>query len=276
MPKCLSQMQVDAYHREGFVCPVEVMSVDEAISFRHRLELAERRYPKALNAQKRTKAHLLFKWIDDLMRHRVLADAVEDLIGPDILAWGTVLFIKEPDSKAFVSWHQDMTYPPLDPHDGVTAWLALTASHRESGCMRMMPGSHHGGIRAHHDRYGEHNILTRGQTVEDLDESLAVEVILEPGQISLHHGRTIHSSTPNRSKNRRIGIAIQQYLPTHVQELPAGGFAQLARGRDPHGHFERVPRPSHDMTRESIAAREATNAHWAEFLYQGAIRRRAY
>ena len=276
MPKRLSQMQVDTYHRDGFVSPVAVMGDDEAALLRHRLELAERRYPQAVNAENRNNAHLAFKCVDEIAHHPSILDAVEDLIGPNILVWGTVLFIKEPGSQAFVSWHQDMTYPPLDPHDGVTAWLALTTSDRESGCMRMVPGSHRGGIRVHHDRYGEHNILTRGQTVEDLDESLAVDVILEPGQISLQHGRTIHSSAANRSKHRRIGVAIQQYLPTHVRELNQRGFAQLARGRDTHVHFAMLPRLKHDMTQEAVAARKIANAHWADFLYQGATERRAY
>ena len=276
MPIRLSQMQVDSYHRDGFVCPVDMISDDKTALLRRRLERAEQRYPHAVNAENRNNAHLVLKCVDEIAHHPSMLDAVEDLIGPDILIWGTVLFIKEPDSKAFVSWHQDMTYPPLHPHDGVTAWLALTPSNRESGCMRMIPGSHRGGIRAHHDRYGDHNILTRGQTVEGLDESLAVDVILEPGQISLHHGRTIHGSPANRSDHRRIGIAIQQYLPPHVKELHERGFAQLARGCDAHGHFTMIPRPEHDMTRAGIAARDSTNAHWVDFLYHGATERRTY
>ena len=209
MLKRLTQNQIDDYRRDGFVHPVEVMSGEEADIIRERLEDMERRYPNEVNPENRNNAHLVFKCLDGVAHHRVILDAVEDLIGQNILVWGSVLFIKEPQTKAFVSWHQDMTYPSLHPHDGVTAWLALTASNRESGCVQMMPGSHHDPIRVHHDRYGEHNILTRGQTIEGLDETQAVNVVLEPGQMSLHHGRTIHGSTPNRSSERRIGIAIQ-------------------------------------------------------------------
>ena len=236
----------------------------------------ERRHPEMLNPANRNNKHLVFKWLDEVVHHRTILDAVEDLIGPNILVWGSVLFIKEPDSEAFVSWHQDMTYAPLDPYDGVTAWLELTASNQESGCMQMVPGSHHDPIRTHHDRYGEHNILTRGQTIEGLDETQAVDVILEPGQISLHHGCTIHSSTPNRSSKRRIGIAIQQYLPTHVREVNGRGYAQLARGKDGHDHFEHQPRPQADMTPQSIAVQTLTNEHCANFLYKDASQKRAY
>ena len=276
MPKRLTQTQVDTYHRDGFVHPVDVMSPDEAATFRQRLEEVEDRFPEEVNSQNRNNNHLVFKCLDEVVHHPIILDAVEDLIGPNILVWGSVLFIKEPDSKAFVSWHQDMTYPPLDPHDGVTAWLALTTSDKDSGCMQMMLGSHHAEIRIHHDRYGEHNILTRGQTIEGLDQSQAVDIVLEPGQISLHHGRTIHSSTPNCSANRRIGIAVQQYLPTHVRELDRRGFAQLARGSDEHRHFDHLPRPVDDMTAEAVAARAMNNEHWANFLYKGATQKRAY
>jgi ectoine hydroxylase-related dioxygenase (phytanoyl-CoA dioxygenase family) len=140
----------------------------------------------------------------------------------------------------------------------------------------MVPGSHIGDIRVHHDRYGEHNILSRGQTIDEVDERHAVDIVLEPGQISLHHGRTIHGSSPNRSNDRRLGVAIQQYIPAHARDTTGKGFAQLARGRDGYRHFHLEPRPKRDMEPEAIALREAVNLHWKQFLYRGAAERRAY
>jgi non-heme Fe2+,alpha-ketoglutarate-dependent halogenase len=276
MQNVLSQCQVKAYRRDGFVFPVDVMSGVEAASLRDRLEEAERSYPEAVSAQNRNNSHLVLKCVDEIVHQPAILEAVEGLIGPNILAWGSVLFIKDPDAKSFVSWHQDLTYTPLSPHDGVTAWLALTPSNRHNGCMQMMPGSHLGEIHTHHDQFGDDNILTRGQTNGDIDESKTVDIILRPGQISLHHGRTIHSSAPNCSTERRIGVALQQYLPTHVQEMGARGFAQLARGTDEHTHFHLLERPASDLSAAALAARQQNNDHWASMLYKGASRKRAY
>ena len=276
MPKRLTQAQVDEYHRDGFCFPVDVMSRNDAQAFRERLEEVECRYPDAVNAHNRNNSHITFTCLDDIVHHSAILDAVEDLIGPNFLVWGSVLFIKEPDARGFVSWHQDMTYIPMEPHDGVTAWLALSPSNCENGCMKMVPGSHRTGIQTHHDRFGEDNILTRGQTIEGIDQVSTVDLILEPGQISLHHGHTIHGSSPNRSNDRRIGIAIQQYVPTHARETKVKGFVQLVRGRDDYGHFEIIPRPKVDMSPEAVAVRDKVNAHWADLLYDGAAERRAF
>ena len=276
MPKRLTPAQVERYHEDGFCFPVDVMSRAEAERFRGRLEEAEARFPEALGATARNNAHLAFTFVDEIVHHPAILDAVEDLIGPDILCWGTVLFIKDPESPAYVSWHQDLNYTPIEPHDGGTAGLALSPSNRESGCMRMLPGTHREGVREQSDTFHEHNILTRGQAIEDLDTSGAVDLLLEPGQISLHHGRTIHSSQPNRSRERRIGVVVQQYVPPHVRERDGRGYARLVRGVDRYRHFESWPRPRRDMAPEDAARRDAVNAHWADFLYRGASWRRAY
>ena len=276
MPKRLTREQVERYHADGFCFPVDVMTRAEAQRYRGRLEEAEAGYPEALGATSRNNAHIAFTFMDEIIHHPALLDAVEDLIGPDILCWGSVLFIKEPDTPGYVSWHQDLNYTPIEPHDGVTAWLALSPSNRESGCMRMLPGTHREGVREQTDTFHADNILTRGQTIQGLDPSRAVDLLLEPGQISLHHGRTIHSSQPNRSHDRRIGVVIQQFVPPHVRERDGRGYAVLVRGRDPYRHFESLPRPRRDMAPEDAARRDAVNAHWADFLYRGARERRAY
>ena len=276
MPKMLTEEQVEAYHRDGFVHPIRVMSAGDAESFRLRLEDAERCYAESINGQNRNNTHVTLKCMDELVHHGAILDAVEDVIGPNILAWGTVLFIKAPDAKSFVSWHQDVTYMPLEPNDGVTPWLALTPSNRTTGCMQMIPGSHKQDIVTHEDHFGDDNILTRGQTIAQVDETQAVDLILDPGQISLHHGRTIHSSAPNFSGKRRVGVAMQQFLPPHVRERNGRGFAQLARGKDEHNHFDLIERPAADMTPESQRIRGEVNEHWSALLYVGADKKRAY
>ncbi|MGB1752673.1 MAG: phytanoyl-CoA dioxygenase family protein, partial [Paracoccaceae bacterium] len=173
MGKKLTQAQIDAFHRDGFVSPIDVFSEAEALRLRVELEAAEAKWPEAFQGAARNNAHLNLMCLDGIVHNPVLLDAIEDLIGPDILSYGTVLFIKEPKDPGFVSWHQDARYMGLEPHIGITAWVALTEANDENGCMQMIPGSH-GEIRDHNDTFGEENILTRGQEVENVDASTAV------------------------------------------------------------------------------------------------------
>ena len=277
MPKKLSVEQVSQYERDGFVFPIDVMSEPEALDYRRRLEEAEAQYPEAIKGlAARNNAHLTLKFIDEIVHKPEILDAVEDVIGENILAWGSVLFIKEAHDPAFVSWHQDFTYMGLEPHEGVSIWLALSPSNGLSGCMQMFPGSHRGGILPHRDTFGEHNILTRGQLVDGLDPADAVDITLNPGQMSLHHPLTIHGSEPNRSDTRRIGVVVQAYLPPNVRSVSCRGHASVARGRDVEGHFEALPRPCADMEPAAVSLRNEINEMRSEVLYEGAAQRRAF
>ncbi len=276
MPKKLSEDQVHAYHRDGFLSPIDVMTEVEALDLRRRFEEAEAQYPDDLNPFNRNNPHLAFSFIDEIAHHPALLDAVEDIIGPDIVLCGTVLFIKEPDNPGYVSWHQDATYVGLEPNDGVTAWLALTPATPETGCMQMLPGTHTGGIRTHHDTFGENNILTRGQSIDVGDASGAVDVVLQPGQMSLHHPRVIHASQPNAGTDRRIGVVMQQFLPHHVQVTKGEPLVQWARGAPVPDHYREMPRPKFDMDPAGVAWRQRHNDIWADVLYENAEKKRAY
>lgn len=275
MGKKLTNAQIDAYHRDGFVFPIDVFSETEAQRLRAALETAEATWPEAFVGAARNNAHLNFLCLDEIVHNDTLLDAVEDLIGPDILNYGTVLFIKEPNDPGFVSWHQDARYMGLEPHVGVTAWIALSDSNEESGCMQMIPGSH-GEIRTHDDTFGEQNILTRGQQIPGIDESKAVSLTLRPGQMSIHSARVIHASQPNNSNDRRIGFVIQPLMPPHVKQTIKRTGAQLVRGSDPHGHFDLIARPKVDMAAKDIALRDQINADWADILYDGAEQQRDF
>ena len=142
MSKRLSPEATAQYARDGYYCPIEVMSAGEAAACRARLEAVERDLGGPLRGVYRIKPHLLFTWLADLVRHPAILDPVEDVLGPDLLCWNTSFFTKEARSPGFVSWHQDATYWGLSSPDVVTAWVALTPSTVESGCMRVVPGSH--------------------------------------------------------------------------------------------------------------------------------------
>ena len=156
---------IEQYARDGYYHPIPVLGREEVADLRGRLEAFEAREGGKLQPVQRNKSHLLFKWLDDLIRDPRVVDPMEDLLGPDILCWNTLFWIKEAGSPSFVSWHQDITYWGLAGGQVVTAWLALSPASVESGCMRVMPGTHEGELMAHEDRYREGNMLTRGQEI---------------------------------------------------------------------------------------------------------------
>ena len=236
---------MEHYRRDGYVFPLAAMSTAEAAGYRRRLSAFEAANPtnQPFREVVKAKAHLLCLALLEIVRRREILDAVEHVLGPDILCWSTGVFLKEAGNPAFVSWHQDVTYWGLAPHDVVTAWVALSPATVESGAMRFLPGSHVGPIGTHTETFARDDLLSRGQTLTDIDEAQAVDVVLQPGQFSLHHIKLAHGSRPNRSDDRRIGIAIR-YVAPHVRQVAAAqDSALLVRGIDKYRHFapDRVP-----------------------------------
>ncbi len=262
--KLLSREAVEQYRNEGWYAPVPVLSAAEAAALRGRLESFEAE-AGGLQGPLRHKSHLLFTWLDQLIRHPRILDAVEDVIGPNILCWGSTFFIKEPRNPGFVSWHQDSTYWGLDPADVITAWIAFSDSNAANGAMRVIPGTHQMDQVTHRDTFNADNLLSRGQEIEvEVDERQARMLELKAGEMSLHHVRLIHGSDPNPSDTRRIGFAIR-YIPTHVRQV-AGTHdsATLVRGTDTEQNFAPEQAPKSDMSPEAQAFHaKVTNQHAA-------------
>ena len=253
MSKVLSEPALSQYRDGGYYFPLDVLSPTEVAECRARVEEYQRVLGHPIDGPDRSKTHLLLPWVDELIRHPRILDAVEDIIGPDILLWNTVGWIKEPKSETFVSWHQDRQYIGLDSHQFVTAWLALSPSTAESGCVRILPGSHKEAPLPHRDEYHEHNMLSRGQEIAvPVDESKAVAMELAPGQISLHDVRLAHASDPNRSDERRIGLSMHFIPPSTRQIAMEWDSATLVRGEDRFHHFTLTPRPTCDFDPETV------------------------
>lgn len=269
MPKLLPSGAPGRFERDGFYFPVRVMSRQEASGYRERLEAEERRQGGPLQSNRRHKVHLLFRWANDLVRHPRILDAIEDLIGPDILCWTSNFFIKEAMNPAFVSWHQDATYWGLDRDDVITAWIALSDAPIASGAMKFLPGSHRGQQLPHADTFHEHNLLSRGQEIAvTVDDAKGVFVPLEAGEISLHHVKLVHGSEPNQTGDRRIGLAVR-YIPPHVRQLKVRDSAMLVRGIDTHGHHDLEPSPNADLDDAALAAHEDAVSRMVKALYSG-------
>lgn len=268
--KVLESAHIEGWRRNGFHLPIRVMSEEDAAGFVRRMEACEAARGPILGND-RHKTHLLYTWADEIVRHPRILDAVEDIIGPNILCWTTNLFVKEAGSPAFVSWHQDSTYWGLYPDDAVvTAWVALTPATVESGAMRFLPGSHHSDQIVHEDTFDADNLLSRGQVARvEIDDDATVDVVLQPGEISLHHIRMLHDSGPNRANFRRIGLAVR-YIPPYVRQtkIPEDS-ALLVRGTDDYGHFVHESAPRADADEAAVAEHAAAMARQVATYYQG-------
>ena len=271
MSKLLSDTAIAQYREDGYYFPVRMIDAARAADYRAKLETFEASRGEPVTGPLRNKCHLLFKWVDEVMREKTILDAVEDLIGPDILCWNTLFWTKEPYSENFVSWHQDLYYWGLDTDELITVWLAISPARLESGCMSVLPGSHKGELMPHKDEYQSDNMLTRGQAIAVVvDESKTVAMPLEPGEASLHNGRLAHASAPNRSSDRRIGLSLH-YIPTRTKQvIGEWDSAALVRGEDRFGHFTHTPRPQQDFDPDAVTFHEkATNAV-RDVLFHGA------
>ena len=277
MPKVLTKEQIEQYHDKGFISPVKIMSEQDALLIKDELEQVEADFPNEINAESRNNLHLSFTFLDALAHNTIIVDAMEDLIGPNISLWASVMFIKEPSSKHYVSWHQDATYMGLDALDFPTPWIALSPSNRETGCMTMISGSHKTKIQEHEDTFAKNNILTRGQAIQNVDESKAVDLILRPGEMSIHHGAVIHGSQPNNSNQRRIGFSLQSYMPNNVKQIIGRNIWTHVRGlkrNDMDGIL--LDRPKFNMDPNTVAQRTIANENLSNILYKGAKEKRSY
>jgi non-heme Fe2+,alpha-ketoglutarate-dependent halogenase len=270
MSKRLTEPQIEQFRRDGYSSPLRVVSEQSAGEMRRRLEAYEAEHGGPLKGSVRFKSHLLFKWLNDLIRNPVIVDAVEDLIGPNILVWSTDWWIKEAHSQSFVSWHQDSQYWGLDTSKLVTVWVALSPSTVDSGCMRVLPGSHLGPDLPHRDTYHDDNLLTRGQEIDaSIDESQTVNLEVQTGEAAIFAFRIAHASHPNTSGDRRIGMAIR-YIPPDARQTRADrDIASLVRGEDALGNFEHEPIPAADFDPAEVEFHARAEEERRQILYQG-------
>jgi non-haem Fe2+, alpha-ketoglutarate-dependent halogenase len=270
MAGSLSPAQVKAYAERGYLFPLRAMPAEQAGEALARLRATEAQLGGRLAGRMNQKPHLLFPWADALVRHPAILDAVESILGPDFFCWGSQFFSKEAGDAAYVSWHQDGTYWGLSSPDVITAWVALTPSVQENGCMRVVPGTQRQMV-PHTDTYAADNLLSRGQEVAvQVDEADAVDITLQSGEMSLHHVLIVHGSEPNRANYPRIGFAIR-YVPTHVRQLNGEkDSALLVRGSDRFGHFEHEESPRAELEPTAVERHARILDRQLAILYRGA------
>lgn len=269
MPKALSATEIEQFRRDGYLPARPVISQDQALALRQDLEAFEATLGGPLKGSNRFKSHLLFKGLADLIRTPHILDIVENLIGPDLMVWSTDWWIKDAHSPSFVSWHQDSQYWGLDTTRLVTVWVALSDSTEQSGCMRVLPGSHLGPDLPHVETYHQDNMLTRGQSIECIDEKLAKNLQVPAGHATLFAFRIAHASHPNQSDDRRIGYAVRYIPPDARQTLSEKDAAALVRGEDRFNYFEHEPEPAHDFDPVAVEFHRRTEEDRRRILYHG-------
>mmetsp|Transcript_18403 Transcript_18403/g.29841 ORF Transcript_18403/g.29841 Transcript_18403/m.29841 type:complete len:293 (-) Transcript_18403:4053-4931(-) len=273
----LSLEQRDQYWRDGFLFPLPALSVATAQAARTEFEAMERDWraadlPQPLNTYKRVNAHVVMPMAARIAKDPAILDVVEGVLGPDILIYSTEFFIKEPNTTQIVSMHQDLTYWGLGAIDGlVTAWIALSPATPASGCMDFVAGSHKNAILPHADSFDDNNLLSRGQEVAvDVAETDKTAIEIHPGQMSLHHGLTIHGSGPNCSDDRRIACVVRYVRPDVAQEVGDTDYAMVARGEDQFGNFTHIPAPASLFAPEALALYDKIRIAQSKVMMKGA------
>lgn len=255
MGKRLTAFELSSYRQDGVLFPLAVLDQNEVAHFRSSLQELEAGLGGSPKSHELGQCHLFFGWAYRLVNDSRILDVVEDVIGHDILVHATSIFQKRPYDATFVSWHQDGHYLGLDQSDFVSAWVAFTDSNPENGCMRVSRGSHLNGSFPHgNSAKSQQNLLTSGLEIAvAVEESEATDVVLRPGEMSLHHVNIVHGSNPNRSGTPRIGFAIR-YVAPHVAQSRPHFPVLLVRGQDRYGHFELQNDPPGNDFGQSLAA----------------------
>jgi len=265
----LTKKQLDNYKNKGYVSPISVLTSTEAREIRDEIERIEKDWPRALDGINRNYVHLISPKFNEICLNKNILDAVESIIGRNILICGTTLFIKNANEKGFVSFHQDAKYIGLEPHNWVTAWVAVTDANEKNGCMRMLSGSHKDNLKHHEQKFDKNNLLTRGQTITDVPLDKTDPVILEAGQMSLHHPKIVHGSGLNNSNDRRIGFVIQSYIGTDVNQVIGKMYVQKARGEDKYNHHQYSKIPLKLMGKNEIISQNKANEELSKIFYYG-------
>ena len=265
----LTSKQLEHYKNKGYVSPVNALSSSEVKEIRDEIEKIEKDWPSALEGINRNYIHLISPIFNKVCLNKNILDAVQSIIGKNILICGTTLFIKNPNEKGFVSFHQDAKYIGLEPHNWVTVWLAVTDANEQNGCMRMLPGSHIENLKPHEEKFDENNLLTRGQTITNVSLDKTDPIILKAGQVSLHHPTIVHGSGLNQSNDRRIGFVIQSYIGTNVNQMIGKMYVQKARGEDKFKYHEYSNIPLELMGKNEVISQNKANEELSKIFYSG-------
>lgn len=243
-PKVLSRQQIEHYNTQGYVAPVSIFSKAEITSIRSNFDdLLKRVMAAGGDSYSISSAHLKYGPVYDILTEPRIVDVVSDLLGENVIAWGSHFFCKMPRDGKAVAWHQDASYWPLSPSKAVTVWLAIDDADQENACMKFIAGSHKFGQMTYRpSNPAEHNVLN--QTIDNAEQYGQIVLDeLKAGQASLHSDLLLHGSEANDSDRRRCGLTLR-YASAEVHAgLGWNEKGVIVRGQDPTGHWSNNPRP---------------------------------
>ena len=277
MAASLTARQSEAFWRDGYLFPLRALSVAEAGQSKRSFEKLMGDWtnspslPRPVESYLRANLHVVSTAASALCCHPAILDAVEALLGPDLMVWMAELIIKEPRSPHMLSMHQDLNYWGFAESDEqVTAWLSLSAATRSNGAMRFVTGSHRLGPVPHVDTFAAGNLLSRGQQAQaDYDTGNEVDVLLAPGEFSLHHGLMLHRSGPNTTRDRRVSLVIRYVTPAQRKAVGPRDYAMVVRGVNRTAHMASIAAPSADFDAAGLALHaEIENAQHAALSYK--------
>jgi non-heme Fe2+,alpha-ketoglutarate-dependent halogenase len=243
-PSTLTHQQIEHFNEQGYIAPLGIYSASEIAEIRHYFdELLERVKAEGGDSYSISSAHLKYGPVYDILRETRIVDYVSDLLGDDVIGWGSHFFCKMPRDGKAVAWHQDASYWPLSPSRAVTVWLAIDDADRENACMKFVAGSHHKGHMTYRESDpGEHNVLN--QTIENPEEyGEIVYDELKAGQVSIHSDLLLHGSEANDSDRRRCGLTLRYAAACVRAELDWNLKGVWVRGSDPEQHWSNNTRP---------------------------------
>jgi hypothetical protein len=246
-PKTLTREQIAAFNRDGYLAGIRIFSNDEITEIRRYFDdLLAKTIAAGGDSYSIATAHRSHGRVYDILTDPRIVSRIQDLLGEDVVGWGSHFFCKMPGDGKRVSWHQDSSYWPLTPSKAVTAWLAIDDADVENACMRYIPGSHHlGHLTYTLSETDESNVLN--QTVPDAEKlGKPFNVELKAGEISIHSDLLLHGSEANESNRRRCGLTLR-YCPVSVRAgLGWNEKGVIVSGKDESAHWANLPRPSAD------------------------------
>jgi ectoine hydroxylase-related dioxygenase (phytanoyl-CoA dioxygenase family) len=246
-PSTLSRDQVAQYNRDGYVKNLTVFSPSEADEIRAYFdELLERAIAAGGDSYSISSAHLTYGRVHDLLREPRIVALVRDILGEDVIGWGSHFFCKMPHDGKSVAWHQDASYWPLTPSKAVTVWLAIDEANVENACMKFVAGSQRvGHLTYRPSADDEGNVLN--QTIEDAEQyGDVVFDELAAGQASLHSDLLLHGSEANDSDRRRCGLTLRYCTPDVIAGSNWHDKGVLVAGKDYSGNWTNPARPDCD------------------------------
>jgi len=246
-PKTLTPAQIERFNREGYLKPFRVFDPREADDLRAYFDkLLANVLAAGGNSYSISTAHAKYGRVYDVLTQPRIVALVTDLLGENVIAWGSHFFCKMPRDGKTVSWHQDASYWPLTPARAVTVWLAIDDADVENASMKFIPGSHHyGHLTYRMSEDSESNVLD--QTVENA-EGIGKPVYdeLKAGECSIHSDLLLHSSEANNSDRRRCGLTLRYCSADVVAGLGWYEKGIWVSGRAAPGTWANRPRPAGD------------------------------